>query len=147
MQGTTILFICPDNTFFSPLAEACLNAESKGMMRAFSAGHAPGPAIHPAARKLLKSAQINSDALSPKSVEFFMFPHAPVPDRVIYLAGAEMIQRPEHWRKKVSYNVWPVGLREDGSLFMTADSFRDIRERVSELLYPLSDNSNRRLAS
>ncbi len=147
MQGTTILFVCPDNTFFSLIAEAYLNAESKGVMRAFSAGHVPGSSIHPAAGKLLKSVQIGSDTLSPKSVEFFMFPHAPVPDRVIYLAGAEMIERPEHWRKKVVYNVWPVGLREDGSLFMTADSFRDIRDRVSELLYPLSDNSNRRLAS
>ena len=147
MQSTSILFVCPDNTFYSLLAEACLNAESNGMLRAFSAGHAPGSALHPAARKLLKSAQISFDTLSPKSVEFFTLPHAPVPDRVIYLAGAEVIERPDHWRKNVGYDVWSVGLREDGSLLMTADSFQDIRERIAQLLYPLSDNSNRKLAS
>ncbi|WP_209011859.1 low molecular weight phosphatase family protein [Roseibium aggregatum] len=86
MSKTTVLFVCPDNAFLSPLAEAYMNARGEGIVRAFSAGLVPAPELHAAARRLLSAHGLQADGLTPKSLDVFLQPLAPALDRIIYLA-------------------------------------------------------------
>lgn len=86
MSKTTVLFVCPDNAFLSPLAEAYMNARGNGIVRAFSAGLVPAPELHSAVRRLLSAHGMQADGLTPKSLDVFLQPLAPALDRIIYLA-------------------------------------------------------------
>ena len=86
MPKTTVLFVCPDNSLLSPLAEAYLNFRAGGLMRAFSAGAAPSQSLSRHVHRLLSARGIDASGLAPKSVDIFLMPHAEIPDRVIYLA-------------------------------------------------------------
>lgn len=139
MPGMNVLFVCPNNTFFGPLAEAVLNAEACGMVRAFSAGVSAGAHLHPYVQRYLKSANLNHGSLSPKSVDVFLLPHAPMPDKVIYLAGAKSLEFPAEWQGAVQVETWELGAR--GSVFpeMNARAFREIRNNVLSLLHKHQD--------
>ena len=139
MPKTTVLFICPDNALLSPLAETYLNAKGKGLVRAFSAGIAPGSQLHPAVGKLLDTCGLSAEGLAPKSLDVFLMPHAPVPDRVIWLMAKPRLVSSDVWGGDVPTDVWqiadkrphPVAPAED-----CADCFNRIQQSIDQLLNP-----------
>ena len=138
MSETTVLFVCPDNAFLSPLAEAYLNSKGKGLVRAFSAGLVPGHQLHPEVDSLLRTCDLSAEGLVPKSLDIFLMPHAPVPDRVISLMPVPRQLFHEPWRGIVPIDVWDVpsdaaasGLRDD-----SADCFGRIRALIDRALDP-----------
>jgi len=105
---TTVLFICPDNSLLSPLAEAYLNDRARGLMRAFSAGIEPASGLNRHVKRLLSAAGIEARGLAPKPLDVFLMPHAEVPDRVIYLSDQSRIETPRGWKATTSSHWWSI---------------------------------------
>ncbi len=105
---TTVLFVCPDNSLLGPMAEACLNARSGGLIRAFSAGLQPAAQISKHATRLLTAHGISAKGLAPKPLDVFLMPHAEVPDRIIYLSDMKAICQPPAWKGTTSSHWWSV---------------------------------------
>nr|WP_244327910.1 ArsR family transcriptional regulator [Roseibium sp. RKSG952] len=121
-----------------PLAEAYLNHSHAGFARAFSAGIAPARAIHDAVPKLLASRRLGTDGLAPKSIEVFLQPHAPVPDRVVYLADMAMVDEPVAWQSHTRAHVWDIAgcVAFPQSLSAAAEYFRRIRLLIDQAAVP-----------
>jgi protein-tyrosine-phosphatase len=77
-----VLFICTGNSARSIMAEAILNREGKGRLRAFSAGSRPRGSVSPHALGLLQHLGYDTVALRSKSWDEFAGPSAPVMDFV-----------------------------------------------------------------
>jgi arsenate reductase len=77
-----VLFICTGNSARSIMAEAILNREGRGRLRAFSAGSRPRGAVNPHALALLQSLGYDTAGLRSKSWDEFAGPAAPVMDFV-----------------------------------------------------------------
>lgn len=75
-----VLFLCTGNSSRSIMAEALLNAESKGIFKAYSAGSNPTGAVNRLALDLLHLEKIPTDGLTSKSWEEFAKPGAPEMD-------------------------------------------------------------------
>lgn len=108
MSKTTVLFVCPDNSLLSPLAEAYLNARAQGLMRAFSAGLDPSQPLNRHVTRLLSSRGIPAEGLAPKPLDIFLMPHAEVPDRLIYLSDLKPIALPPQWKATTSSHWWSI---------------------------------------
>ena len=78
-----VLFLCTGNSARSILAEAILNKEGAGRLRAFSAGSHPTGAVHPAALKLLGELGFETGRYRSKSWDEFADPGAPALDFII----------------------------------------------------------------
>jgi len=77
-----VLFLCTGNSARSILAEAILNRDAAGRLRAFSAGSQPKGAVHPHAIDLLSKLNHRVDNLRSKSWSEFATPQAPPLDFV-----------------------------------------------------------------
>jgi arsenate reductase len=77
-----VLFICTGNSARSIMAEAILNREGRGALRAFSAGSRPRGAVNPHALALLQGLGYETAGLRSKSWDEFAGPAAPVMDFV-----------------------------------------------------------------
>jgi protein-tyrosine-phosphatase len=80
-----VLFLCTHNSARSILAEALLNAMSKGRFRAYSAGSSPraNQQPNPLGLQVLQKAGITTDGLRSKSWDEFATPDAPRMDLII----------------------------------------------------------------
>ena len=78
-----VLFLCTGNSARSILAEAILNKEGAGRLRAFSAGSQPKGAVHPQALKLLGELGFETEGYRSKSWDEFADPGAPPLDFII----------------------------------------------------------------
>lgn len=138
MPNTTVLFVCPDNTLLGPLAEAYLNGRANGLVRAFSAGDRPGPCLHSAVGKLLSAHGIPDDGLEPKSLDVFLMPHAPVPDRVISLSGMSPGITRLQAGLPADFHTWTItgAAPYPVSLAAAAEYFRRIRLAIDQVLEP-----------
>lgn len=133
MREFDVLFICADNTIYSPVAEALLNLTGNGFVRGFSAGLEPGRQLNPHARRFLKKANVEYRGLTPKSVDVFLLPHAPIPDLVVSLAGASELEWPEHWKHRVRSETWTLDGAEEDRVQMSEESFRHLQVAVARL--------------
>lgn len=77
-----VLFLCTGNSARSVIAEAYLNAASKGRFAAYSAGSHPAGAVNPLALELLQRNRIDTSGLRSKSWSEFAAPGAPELDFV-----------------------------------------------------------------
>jgi arsenate reductase len=138
LPNTTVLFVCPDNTLLGPLAEAYLNGRANGLIRAFSAGDKTGSRLHPAVGKLLSAHGIPYDGLEPKSLDVFLMPHAPVPDRVIGLAGMSHGITRLQADLPADFQTWTITGTAPGpvSFASAAEYFRRIRLAIDRMLEP-----------
>lgn len=136
MKPTTVLFLCEDNASLSPLAEAYFNHVSDGRLRAFSAGPQPAAELNPAVAFLLAELGIDARGLGPKSWEFFALPHAPAPDRVVFLTEKSAGSSLPCWPHAPERFVWPVerAVAENPSLTRLRQGFRRIRIAVDSAL-------------
>lgn len=72
-----VLFLCTGNSARSIIAEALVNQMGKGRFRGFSAGSFPKGEVHPAALKVLETADLPTAGLRSKSWDEFAVPGAP----------------------------------------------------------------------
>lgn len=82
-ERLSVLFICPDNSARSVIAEALLNRFGEGRFRAYSAGLEPARAIDPAAIAMLAASGFELAGIRSKSWLEFCSPGAPRIDFVI----------------------------------------------------------------
>jgi arsenate reductase len=75
-----VLFLCTGNSARSILAEAILNKEGKGRLRAFSAGSQPKGAVHPMALATLEALGYPASGFRSKSWDEFAETGAPEMD-------------------------------------------------------------------
>jgi arsenate reductase len=68
----TVLVLCTGNSCRSQMAEALLNHDLAGQVRALSAGTRPQPKVADSAIEALRLAGLNADGLYPKDVEAVM---------------------------------------------------------------------------
>ena len=120
-----ILFLCPDNSALSIIAQAVLNRwEAKGF-RAFSAGSQPAVEVHPLAADLLKANGIWSQALQPKDCGGFLGHDAPPLDFVISLGSRAPDGMPSSWPGNPRVIHWRISEpRVDESKKETMHAFR-----------------------
>jgi len=78
-----VLFLCTGNSARSIMAEALLNAKSRGRFRGYSAGSYPKGAVHALALELIQSNRIPVTDLRSKSWDEFARTGAPRMDFVI----------------------------------------------------------------
>ena len=138
MSKTTVLFVCSDNAFLSPLAEAYMNARGDGIVRAFSAGLVPALELHAAARRLLSAHGMQTDGLTPKSLDVFLQPLAPSLDRIIYLADLPKSDLNVIRGDAPAIDVWKIAdaLPRPESFDACVDMFRRVCGAIDEVLDP-----------
>lgn len=136
MHKTKILFVCPDNALLGPLAEAYLNEKSGGLLQAFSAGVSPASKVNPAVPKLLSAHQIVGSQFEPKSLDVFMMPHAPYPDRIVYLSGGLDLNLVGAWEGNVAVHHWNIACQKQyqSSFAAASEYFRRIRMATDRIL-------------
>lgn len=139
MPKTTILFVCPDNSLLSPMAEAYLNVRAGGLLRAFSAGIEPASSLNRHAKRLLSAAGISVQGLAPKPIDIFLMPHAEVPDRVVYLCDQAQIVYPAHWNATTSSHWWSIAGKPPfpGGFSACAAYFERIAAAIDGLIEPV----------
>ncbi|MBS0368502.1 MAG: arsenate reductase ArsC [Proteobacteria bacterium] len=71
-QLKTVLVLCTGNSCRSQMAEAILNHELAGQVRALSAGTLPQPKVADGAIAALKDAGLPTDGLYPKTIDAVM---------------------------------------------------------------------------
>ncbi len=135
---TTVLFLCPDNAFLGPLAEAYLNFRARGLMRAFSAGTNPAVCLNRHVNRLLSACGVDASGLAPKSVDIFLMPHAIIPDRVIYLTEMAPVTLPPLWKSTTSSHWWSIvgASAEEETFGACVESFQEIRSAIDFLIEP-----------
>jgi len=134
MPKATILFVCSDNTLLSPLAESYVNQRIGGLIRAFSAGLNPGVQPHPGLGRVLASAGMTGQDLQPKSLDVFLLPHAPIPDRIVCFSGTVPRHVPGHLRFAVDWHDWNISVDPGAGLDELEAVFQKIRHAVDRLL-------------
>ena len=76
-QIKNVLFLCTGNSARSILAEAIINAQSRGRFRGLSAGSHPTGRVNPFARALLERQGMSTKGLRSKNWDEFAVPGAP----------------------------------------------------------------------
>lgn len=74
-QLKTVLVLCTGNSCRSQMAEAILNHELAGQVRALSAGTLPQPKVADGAIEALKAAGLPTEGLYPKTIDAVMDEH------------------------------------------------------------------------
>jgi arsenate reductase (thioredoxin) len=122
-----ILFLCPDNSALSIIAQALLNRLEERGFRAFSAGSRPAADIHPLAVDLLRANRIWSQALRPKDWGEFQGQGAPPMDFVISLGSHAPTGLPSNWPGNPRIIHWRISEpRVDGKPTENVSAFRKI---------------------
>lgn len=92
-----VLFLCTGNSARSIMAEALLNHQGRGRIRAFSAGSRPKGEVHPLTLETLERARIPTEGLRSKSWNEFSSPGAPALDFVITVCDNAAKEECPHW--------------------------------------------------
>ncbi len=113
----TALFICTANSARSIIAEAVLNAEGKGLFKAYSAGTQPTEAPHPRVLKLLSDKGHDISHLSSKMVDVFATEDAPALDFVFTVCDHAANEECPVWPGQPMTAHWglPDPMKVDGS--------------------------------
>jgi arsenate reductase (thioredoxin) len=126
-----VLFLCPDNSAVSIIAEAILGRWEGRGFRAFSAGTRRALEVHPLAVDLLKANRIWGQGFRPKDCGEFLGQDAPRMDFVISLGSEAPDGLPSSWPGNPRVIHWHINEpRVDGR---PAENMRTLRKTFSEL--------------
>jgi protein-tyrosine-phosphatase len=126
-----VLFLCPDNSAMSIIAEAILNRSEGGWFRGFSAGTRRALEVHPMAADLLRANRIWRPGLRPKHCAEFLNQDAPRMDFVISLGYQAPDGLPSTWPGHPRIIHWRISEpRIEGR---PAEDMRAFRKMFSEL--------------
>lgn len=111
------LFICTGNSARSLMAEAILNSEGDGMIKAWSAGTAPSGQPHPQVMDLLRSKEHDISGLRSKSVDEFRGTDAPKMDFVFTVCDHAANEECPAWPGQPMSAHWglPDPVRTEGT--------------------------------
>ena len=135
-----VLFLCTGNSARSIMAEAIMNAQSAGRMRAFSAGSQAVGQVNPHAMALLQRNHYRTDGLRSKSWDEFAAPQAPVMDFVFTVCDQAAAEVCPVWPGQPISAHWgvpdPAAVRGDDARVQRAfsDAFSVLSRRISLLL-------------
>lgn len=135
-----VLFLCTGNSARSIMAEAIMNAQSAGRMRAFSAGSQAVGLVNPHAMALLQRNHYRTDGLRSKSWDEFAAPQAPVMDFVFTVCDQAAAEVCPVWPGQPISAHWgvpdPAAVRGDDARVQRAfsDAFSVLSRRISLLL-------------
>lgn len=130
------LFLCTGNSARSQMAEALLNAMSKGRIRAYSAGSHPAPVVQPLAAQLINELGFSTEGMRPKSWEEFAVADAPKMDFVITVCDSAAGESCPVWPGHPALAHWgvtdPAKTPDDPKGFK--DALLTLRRRIELLL-------------
>lgn len=130
------LFLCTGNSARSQMAEALLNAMSKGRIRTYSAGSHPAASIQPLAAQLIGEMGLPTESLRPKSWDEFAGPDAPTMDFVITVCDNAAGESCPVWPGHPALAHWgvpdPARTPDDPKGFK--DAWVTLRRRIELLL-------------
>lgn len=96
-EPLNVLFLCPDNSCRSIMAEALLNKVGQGRFQAFSAAPNPAARINTYVEETLKQVGYDMADQHPKKWDEFVVPNAPRLDAVITLSDTLKDQKLPIW--------------------------------------------------
>jgi len=138
MKIQNVLFLCTGNSARSILAEAILNKEGAGRLRAFSAGSHPKGQVHPQALKLLADLGFATDVYRSKSWEEFAAADAPPLDFVITVCDNAAGEICPIWPGKPANAHWsisdPAAVEAACQRAAFKETYRELHTRIVNLL-------------
>jgi arsenate reductase (thioredoxin) len=130
-KSYSVLFVCPDNSIRSILAEAVLKGRGGKDFNSFSAGTQPAGDVHPLAKDLLKEFRLWHDGLKSKGCDQFLGPDAQPMDYVISVGERPPAGLPPAWPGQPRVIHWritdPIMDRKP------AENERSMRKSLGEL--------------
>nr|WP_283256031.1 arsenate reductase ArsC [Dyella humicola] len=130
------MFLCTGNSARSQMAEALLNAMSKGRIRAYSAGSHPAAHVQPLAAQLIADLGMPTQTLRTKSWDEFAKPGAPAMNFVITVCDDAAGETCPVWPGHPAMAHWgvpdPALTPDDPQAFKNA--WQILRRRVELLL-------------
>jgi arsenate reductase (thioredoxin) len=132
-----VLFLCTGNSVRSIMAEAILNREGRGNVRAFSAGSQPKGQVHPSTLDLLRKLNFDVSGLRSKSWNEFSGPGAPPLDFVFTVCDNAAGEACPFWPGRPMTAHWGVpdpaaATGNDAQVRLAfADAFRMLSRRIS----------------
>jgi arsenate reductase len=135
-----VLFLCVGNSARSILAEALLNSQAEGRLRAYSAGSRPQGEVHPLALEVLMTCGIPAAGLRSKSWGEFATGTAPHMDIVITVCDPAAMEACPLWPGGPVTVHWglPDPAAVEGSeaerLAAFAKTFTELEKRIGLML-------------
>jgi len=135
-----ILFVSPDNSSRSIMAESLLNKIGRGSFKAYSAGSAPNGKVNVFATETLKQAGYDVSGVRSKSWNEFATLNAPRIDAVIMLYEAEKRERFPIWYSDPIVVCWKFknahGAHEDETKrrYAFRRLYGDIEQQILKLM-------------
>ncbi len=135
-----VLFLCTGNSARSLMAEALLNAQGQGRVRAWSAGSQPRGAPHPLALEVIRTCGLETTHLRSKSWDEFASEDAPHMDVVITLCDSAAAEACPIWPGAPVKAHWgtldPAAVEGSDTerLAAFAAAFTAIERRIQSLL-------------
>jgi protein-tyrosine-phosphatase len=133
-----ILVLCTGNSARSILAEALLNQQGKGRLRAYSAGSQPKGEPHPAALALLHEQGLDTRVFRSKSWDEFAINDAPKMDIVITVCDSAEGETCPIWPGAPVVSHWgiadPAAVEGEGQKEAFQKAWDQLKQRVDALL-------------
>jgi arsenate reductase len=133
-----VLFLCTGNSARSILAEALLNRDGGGRVRAFSAGSFPRGAVHPMALTVLREHGFDTAGFRSKSWDEFGNDGALRIDHVITVCDNAAGEVCPIWPGAPRRTHWglddPAAVEGDGQHDAFLSTFEELQERIGQFL-------------
>ena len=148
----SVLFLCADNSISSIMAEALLIRWGGAHFHAFSAGIAPRAEIESFASELLRTYNVWTDGLHPKSCDEFLAPDAPAMDFIISVGSAPPAGMPTGWPGQPQVIHWRITdpVVDGRSVVRTRSfqaAFRELETRIKLFVLVHQRETTRKIAS
>lgn len=133
-----VLFLCTGNSARSILAEAILNREGQGRLRAFSAGSFPKGEVHPLAVEVLQGLGYSTDDFRSKSWDEFAGAGAPEIDFIFTVCDNAASETCPIWPGHPMTVHWgledPAAVEGPGQRDAFIQAYHQLQHRISLLL-------------
>jgi arsenate reductase len=128
IRERNILFLCPDNSCNSQMAEAIARRLAPPKTRVFSAGLAPG-AIHPAVARIMNEVEIDVSSQRSKGLDA-----VPMEQIDLIIALGEAREKYSSLPRRIRLEHWPIPdpRRAAGGEAARSAVFRSVRDEIDK---------------